>query len=116
MRGIFTYHAVWSLELLSLSPLSPLQTYNNGFIKPIALSFLPSMHIVSIVAEPRNIHAHEAYVVGKLSALGEQSDLAEEFGKHFSRWQPDAFAHRSNQAARDCRFYRRLLPLRIDHR
>ena len=80
MRGIFTYHAVWSLELLSLSPLSPLQIYNNGFIKPIAFSFL----IVSIVAEPRNIHAHEAYVVGKLSALGEQSDLAKEFGKHFS--------------------------------
>lgn len=35
------------------------QIYNNGFIKPIACSFL----IVSIVAEPRNIHAHEAYVV-----------------------------------------------------
>src|ERR1700693_531186 len=86
MRGVFTYHAVWSLELLSL--------YNNGFIKPIACSFL----MVSIVAEPRNIHAHKAYVVGKPSALGEQSDLAKEFGKHFSRWQSDAFAHRSNQA------------------
>src|SRR5271165_3562155 len=60
----------------------------------VAFSFL----IVSIVAEPRNIHAHEANVVGKLSALGEQSDFAKEFGKHFSRWQPDAFAHRSNQA------------------
>jgi len=26
MRGVFTYHAVWSLEVLSLSPLIPLQT------------------------------------------------------------------------------------------
>jgi hypothetical protein len=32
-----------------------------------------------MVAEPRNIHAHEANVVGKLSALGEQSDSHSQF-------------------------------------
>jgi len=38
----------------------------------------PVDDIVSVVAEPGNIHAHKAYVIGKLSALARFSHAAPE--------------------------------------
>jgi hypothetical protein len=63
-----------------------------------APAFLTLSHWSSSVAQSPNIHSHEAYVIGELSALGELSNFAKKFSEQFRRRQPDALAYCSNQA------------------